>query len=75
MQHTINLDAETERQLQTITNNQGISPDSIIRQAITSFLHDWSDYREAKEVNERHQLGHEKSSPLNEVKDRLGLVD
>lgn len=71
----IRLDKQTESRLENLSGRTGRTKTWYVRKAIESYLDDLEDAAIAAAAYEEYLLDGGKSSPLEEVKIRLGLED
>ncbi len=65
----VRLDAETEKQLEDLARETGRSKSYYVKQALSEFLADRSDYLQALAILERN----EPRTPIAQVRKELGL--
>ncbi|MEA3278578.1 MAG: CopG family transcriptional regulator [Pseudomonadota bacterium] len=70
---TIVVDHETEKGLKTLADLTGKSEPDILREAVTAYLEDLQDAREADRVLDRIEAGEEGTLTLEEMERRLDL--
>ncbi len=71
----IRLPAEIEARLDNLAKSTGRTKTFYAREAILEYLEDMEDFYEAEQRMVDIQAGRSKTYSLDEVKNRLGLVD